>query len=779
MAESDDSHPHLELAREEPVTERRTRPFGAGRERPDGFQTHADTLRRHLQSARRATDEEVGGYDERRLIKIKLTDKVPPEELARAASGIEIVSQEEGHLVLAFATNDQLDEFEAKLVTLADGGNVSYRNVMYALQDLGYWTPDDRKGWALRQEGFPEDEPFLLDVELWPLDRDLKQAREAFEGWLVENHGEQLDAVRQPYLTLYRVRCSAGGAERLLNYRDVRTVDLPPRLGLELSLLRPDVEEFGEVPPPPDDAPGVVVLDTGLATGHPMLAPAVGDAQTFLKGTTEADEHGHGTMVAGIALYDDVAACVRDRRFTPTLRLFSGRILDDRNEGDQHLIQNQVEEAVRYFVDQYGCRVFNLAYGDLNKPYQQRHITGLAVTLDALSREQNVLFVVPTGNFGGDEAGPVDWRAEYPAYLGNQRAPLLDPAPALNVLTVGALARYDQGHQGARHPNDPNYQPVARVDQPSPFTRAGPSVNDAIKPDLVDYGGNYSIDTRGAGDAWPETIGELSTSREFAAGQLFAQDAGTSFATPHVAHAAARLLAELPEASPDLCRALLVAHARPPQACTDRFADDADVLRNLVGYGLVDRSALYRSLDGCVTLWAEEAIENRRHHFYEVPLPAEFWEGARRERKLTVALAYRPPVRTTRIEYRAVSISFNLVKADSLAEVARSFDAATDRDTNPSMSERGSNREVTSRQRSRGTVQSSTWTFKQPSRSTRNSSWFVVVTRNDPAWGAPLASERESYALTVTLADRLAYRPRLYTRIEARVRARARARATS
>ncbi len=113
MAESDDSHPHLELAREEPVTKRRTRPFGAGRERPDGFQTHADTLRKHLQSARQATDDEVGGYDERRLIKIELTDKVLPEELARAAIGIEIVSQEEGQLVLAFATNDQLDKFEA------------------------------------------------------------------------------------------------------------------------------------------------------------------------------------------------------------------------------------------------------------------------------------------------------------------------------------------------------------------------------------------------------------------------------------------------------------------------------------------------------------------------------------------------------------------------------------------------------------------------------------------------------------------------------------------
>ena len=408
MAESDNSHPHLELGREEPVTERRTRPFGAKRERPDGFESHASTLREHLRSARQATDDEVGGYDERRLIKIELTGKVLPEEVAKVAHGIEIVSQEEGQLVLAFATNDQLDNFDARLATLTAGGSVTYPNVMYALQDLGYWTPEDRKGWALKQTGFPEKELFLLDVELWPLDRDIGRSRSVFEDWLVENEGEQLDAVKQPYLTLYRVRCSTSVAERLLSHRDVRTVDLPPRLGLELSLLIADVEEFDEVSAPPDGAPGVVVLDTGIATGHPMLAPAVGDAQTFLQGTTGADEHGHGTKVAGIALYDDVAACVRDQRFVPTLRLFSGRVLDDRNEGDPRLIQNQVEEAVKYFVDQYGCRVFSLAYGDRNKPYQQRHLTGLAVTLDALSREQNVLFVVPTGNFQGDELGPDD-----------------------------------------------------------------------------------------------------------------------------------------------------------------------------------------------------------------------------------------------------------------------------------------------------------------------------------------------------------------------------------
>ena len=175
-------------------------------------------------------------------------------------------------------------------------------------------------------------------------------------------------------------------ADDLLRHRDVRLVDLPPRTSLERALIFTDIQELGEVPASPENAPGIVVLDSGLVAGHPILAPAVGDAQSFLPGESETDEHGHGTFVSGIALYDDVAECVRNRNFVPVLRLFSGRILDDRNEGDPRFIENQVEEAVRYFVDSYGCRIFNLSYGDRNKPYQGRHVAGLAVTLDALSR---------------------------------------------------------------------------------------------------------------------------------------------------------------------------------------------------------------------------------------------------------------------------------------------------------------------------------------------------------------------------------------------------------
>ena len=732
-------------------------------------------LGERLRVAREAAATGVGGYDERRLIKITLAQKVSPEDIARASSNIEVVSQEEGTLVLAFATEAQLEEFEAKLARLAVGEHVTYVNLLYALRDFGNWTPEDRTGWALRRDGFPRDEPPVIDAELWPLVRahDLTSLRDAFERWVGERGGDVVDAVRQPYLTIYRIRCSPTLANELLRHRDVRTVDLPPRIGLERALVFTDVQELDEVSPPLDGAPGIVVLDSGLATGHPVLAPAVGDAQSFLPGASAAAEHGHGTFVSGIALYDDVADCLRNRSFVPELRLFSGRILDESNEGNPEFIENQVERAVRYFVEHYDCRIFNLSYGDTNKPYQGRHVSGLAVTLDVLSRELDVLFVVPTGNFEGDQQGPGDWRADYPGYLNGKNATLLDPAPALNALTVGSLARHERNE---RWPEDPAYLPVARANQPSPFTRHGPSVGAAINPDLVDYGGNMMVEARVGGRpmAGRHGEGELSVSRDFAVGRPFAEDSGTSFAAPRVANAAARILGELPQASVDLCRALLVAHARTPAECADLFTADDTALRNVAGYGRVDRSALLRSLDDCVTLWAEESIQNRRHHFYEIPVPGEFWAGGRRAREMTVALAFRPSVRTTRIDYRAAAVSFKFVQADSLDEVAGWFNAAVDRNAVTRIPERDADRRFSETVRSRGTVQASTWTFTQPSRATRERSWFVVATRNDPPWGEDLSSERESYVLVVTVTDRLAQQPRLYTQLQTQIEARLR-----
>jgi len=773
-----DTYPHLQLAREQPVNQRRSRPAPLRVPEPEDPRGFGASLRQSLQSVQeQVAQEELGGFDDRRLIKLELSTPLDPASFRGISREIEIVSQEDRKVVLAFATEAALAVFEAKLTTLAEGGRPTRRELLFALKGFDRWTEEDRTGWALNHEGWPPEGPFTLDVELWPVSPATERDRswQAFEAWLREQGIAWLGAVKQPGLMLYRVRVERDQASLLLRHRDVRTVDLPPLHGLEISLLQTDIQNLPPVPTPPPDAPGVVVLDSGLATGHPVLAPAVGDSQSFLPGLGPEDQHGHGTQVAGIALYGDAEAAVRAGAFTPTLRLFSGRVLDGANANETGFVENHVENAVRYFHREYGCRVFNLSYGDLRKPYQGRHVRGLAVTLDTLARELGVLFVVPTGNFGGTDEVPADWRAEYPEYLLWTAAALLDPAPALNALTVGSLARRDATFSAQRYQNDAAEQPLARRDQPSPFTRSGPSVGNAIKPELVAYGGNWAVNTRTV-NRWTvrQGLGEFSTCKDFAAGRLFAEDSGTSFAAPQIAHLAARILVEHPQADHNLLRALLVAHARWPEASKALLPDKTEHLR-ICGYGKVDDAALDRSTEQDVTLIATDAIPDRCHHFYEIPLPAELLEGRQRTREITVALAHSPAVRTTRITYKSCEMEFRLVWAVDLGHVTRMFNAATSRDDYQRIPEATGTR-VGSRNRGAGTVQADTWTLRRVTAQRRMQKLFVVVTRIDEAWGRELTLTEEPYALAVALHDRENAAARLYTQIQARLRARVQAR---
>jgi hypothetical protein len=253
-----------------------------------------------LTNARVQCEGDEGGFDDRKLIKFSVDKGFNPDDLQKISPTIEFVSQEQETVVIGFASDAALADFEQRLTTMAKGESVTYKQVFYALRGLDGWSPEDRKGWALKTLGFPKTDDFLLDVELWPLEdypdrRTLEDV--TFETWLRSKAIEKKDKVIQPGLMLYRVLCTLDQATFLLRNRDVRCVDLPPIFRLERSVIFQDLGNLPEIEGPSNHAPGVVVLDSGLATGHFLLKAAVGEAKSFLPGEDANDENGHGTHV--------------------------------------------------------------------------------------------------------------------------------------------------------------------------------------------------------------------------------------------------------------------------------------------------------------------------------------------------------------------------------------------------------------------------------------------------------------------------------------------------
>ncbi len=693
--------------------------------------------------------------------------------------GVELISQEDKSVVLAFADQNGLAQFESRLSSLVRDGTATRADLLYAMQGFDHWTAEDRQGAALRQHGFPETDTFVVDVELWPLERaDQRNALlAAFLGGLRERGIEKLDDLNQPSLVMVRVRCTRVQAESvLLKHRDVRLVDLPSRVGVDFQVLQTDINLIPAPLQPPEGAPAVTVLDAGLTSGHPLLSSAVGDAQGYLQPARHSHDNNpnwHGTFVSGLALYGDVEEQIRQGRFVPQLRLFSGKVFEDDGKDQTEFVEKAVDEAVRDLHVQYGCRVFNLSYGDRNKVYDGRRLRGLAYTLDKLTRELDVLFVVPTGNLLIEEL-PRDPRGSYPSYLLNENARLIDPAPALSTLTVGGLARHTATRDAQRHPSTIEDVPIAQEDQPFPLGRSGFSIGGAVKPDVVEHAGNLAV-THVAGGTRHAGLGIVSTCGDFASGRPFSEDMGTSCAAPQIAHRAARLLGEVPNASANLLRALLGAHARWPKACVELLnaAGDAEGkkrLLQLIGFGRVDSDALYRSVDQAVTLLAEDRIANDKCHFYELPIPASFWSTGKRQREITIALAYSPDIRTTRLDYRMSKLWYTLVKANDLDEV----EAAFKRNREEGMGEIVNNRWLSNKDRKAGTLQVSRWEFKMPPRN--DEKIFAVVTRQDTAWGTA-ADDEEPYSVVAVLADRENAQANLYAEIRAELEARAQVRA--
>lgn len=424
-----------------------------------------------------------------------------------------------------------------------------------------------------------------------------------------------------------------------------------------------------ELLPPSSDAPWVTVIDSGMQEGHRLLAPAIATARSLclLPGRQphetqdEVVEGGHGTRVAGAVLYPrDVPATGLGQALC---RLGNARVLGADNLLPIRLLPpSMLERVVEHFA---GCRLFVHSI-NAAAPCLTHRMSAWATKMDELSFRRDVLFIVSAGNLTRAQAVPgkgfvqhLQDGTPHPDYLLSDSARIASPAQSLGALTVGSVGIADF--------NDGNWTSIAGEQRPSCFSRAGLGLWGTVKPDVVEFGGDFC---RWQGQPVlvalrAQTSPSLVRSTLGGGPEVARDEVGTSFAAPKVASLAAELQRAFPEQSTQLYRALIVNSARWPAWAEALPREERVKAFRWVGYGLPDRERALHNAPWRTTLISAEALSigPGEATVFEVPIPDELRRpGQESSLRIDVTLAYATEPRRSRTSlkgYQAVWLDWH------------------------------------------------------------------------------------------------------------------------
>lgn len=491
-----------------------------------------------------------------------------------------------------------------------------------------------RSLWTDTGEAYPDDnESIWWEVWLRRHDGNELQRLMEFAGALDIDVAERRLMFDDRMVTLVRARPSelAASIDVLNDVAEVRKakevatlfVDLPPREQGEWA-----TELRARVVPPAKDSPVVCVLDTGVTNGHPLLNVALdpADCHTCDRAWGPHDHHGHGTEMAGLALYGDLSPVLLSTLpIALRHRLESVKILPP----DWHLPNRPelygaitAEAASRAEIQApQRRRTFSMSVATTDER-DRGQPTSWSAAVDALAAGRSFdpstrgleylddgedaprrLFVLCAGN-----VSPTALSVEH--LDRSDTEPVHDPAQAWNALTVGACTELAVIHD----PTLASWQPVAPPGELSPWSTTGVTFADAwpIKPDVVMEGGNVITNAAGEYDFPCVDLSLLSTHFK-PAQRSFTLSYATSAAAALAARLAARIWAEYPTYWPETVRALVVHSAEwsAPMLTHLRAASGKGARAKLVqryGFGVPSAERALRSANDALTLVAQSTI---------------------------------------------------------------------------------------------------------------------------------------------------------------------------
>lgn len=501
---------------------------------------------------------------------------------------------------------------------------------------------------------------------------------------------------------------------------------------------------------PREDAPSVVILDTGISTNHPLLKAAILTATSAgPEIPSPEDTYGHGTMMAGLALYRDVGAAIERGSAEAPHWIQSSRLLiapgygtaSDENYEKWPLLTQEAVRAAEEADHRPRNRVFVLA---VTRTMQDPPLDGIAPTLWSQAIDQLTfgggqgrLMVISAGNARYENL--LALAEQYPQLQLAEK--IHQPAQAANALTVGAFTeRVDL----PRHRDYEEARVVAtRAGGVSPYTSTGLVGNEwPIKPDVVFEGGNLAI-SGALLDATVPTLSALTTSARHVEGRPVGLLSMTSEAAARAGRLAANVWSLEPKLRPETVRGLIVHAANWSSAMEADFPGMNDRLL-ACGYGVPDERLASECAQGIATIVVEDAMPNvvvedtprkkppkrpttkatekrscRKIKLFRLPLPDSLMANGDSDVELRVTISYfAEPNKYGRRTYHGLDLKWDMQGPQESEDgfiqrvnvLRRTLDADGKR-VKPTRT-RSFDWTVGIQARSRGTVQSDRWRGK-------------------------------------------------------------------
>ncbi|MFC5508601.1 S8 family peptidase [Bosea massiliensis] len=371
---------------------------------------------------------------------------------------------------------------------------------------------------------------------------------------------------------------------------------------------------------PAANAPVVTVLDTGVMRAHPLLSAALPSTRCHSADDRwEPEDHqGHGTKMAGIVQFGDIAALPRDKSPVPVATRLESVVVTAPEGAPPLPARDAIQRAVNIVETTKGPRVYCLAQTAEGEGEDGRPTSSSAV-LDKLAfgdGRDTRLFVAAVGNAPHTPSEPYQL-ADY--VLWNAEFGIQAPAQALNALSVGGASLKSLPDEGAELVAQPgNLAPSSRTAQGWPQnSRADKPDVIPTKPDIVMEGGNFVVDEDNL-YCQPSPRHFVLTTSSAGSGRPLALVGETSAATAAAAGLAGRLLASYPGFRPETLRAMLVNSAEWTPAMRAHFDEAVGagmgrlearrLLLSRFGWGVPNEERLFHSARNALTLIAEDTL---------------------------------------------------------------------------------------------------------------------------------------------------------------------------